>query len=76
MSTCKSCGAEIIWAKTSVEDRNIPIDAQQVMGGNISLDVTGTIATVGANGSGSYQSHFASCPNAKSHRRKRGGAHG
>jgi hypothetical protein len=70
MSACKSCGAEILWATTSVEGRTIPLDAQTVIGGNIEFD--GLIAIVGKAGSGPYQSHFVSCPNAKSHRRKRG----
>lgn len=74
MSNCKSCGAEIIWATTSVEGRKIPLDAQTVIGGNINFD--GLEAVVGPTGSGPYQSHFVSCPSAKSHRRKRGPIHG
>ena len=25
---CRSCGAEIVWAKTSDTDKNIPLDAK------------------------------------------------
>jgi hypothetical protein len=69
-STCRSCGAEIIWAITTNGSR-IPVDA--TMGA--------TVFTLRDNAmSGQppffvamtpYTSHFATCPNADEHRKKR-----
>jgi hypothetical protein len=71
---CKSCGAGIFWCKTENEGRNIPVDAQQAFGGNINI-LPGGVARVGNTGSGIFVSHFATCPNARAHRRKRSSSH-
>lgn len=67
---CKSCSAKIIWATTE-KGSAIPIDGQKDLTGNIKLEARNGVLTavVGANGSGHYVSHFATCPNAKSHRK-------
>ena len=67
MSECRSCGAEIEWAKTAAGKR-IPLDAESVIEGNIELSEGGMVRVV-RNGSGDRVSHFATCPNAKEHRR-------
>lgn len=80
MNTCKSCGAPIMWAETAKGHR-IPIDPEPVLGGNILLshrDVEPSLpplATVFAHAfensdEPTYKSHFATCPNASSHRRR------
>lgn len=80
ISKCKSCGAEIIWIKMRT-GKWMPCDAQRHgmklgSGGKILITEGGEIITgelcaseEGANASG-YESHFASCPNAATHRNK------
>lgn len=72
MSTCKSCGAPVQWAKTS-SGKAIPIDPMPREDGNIQLVDYGSYlgALVGAAGSGSHVSHFATCKNANGHRKPR-----
>lgn len=64
---CKSCGAEIFW-RTTPNGRQIPIDTQKTIGGNIVL-IGETSCEVTRPGAGEYVSHFASCPNAKKYRK-------
>lgn len=80
MSTCKSCGAEIIWRYNETSGRKMPIDAEPSEDGNIMLHADGlaahvvprgTIAEVQSLGIGLHRSHFASCPQADAHRRTR-----
>lgn len=72
VSRCRSCGAAVIWAQTS-SNKAMPVDAEAVEQGNIFLtQANGTLrATVVPPGPGLRKSHFATCPNAKSHRRPR-----
>jgi hypothetical protein len=44
MGRCRSCGAEITWARTAANDRPMPLDAQPTPDGNVRLD--GDVATV------------------------------
>lgn len=78
MSACKSCGAPIRWARTEAR-KNMPLDVDPATGDLAVFDdgnvvVTGwegplrTVKVVTA-GEGPHRSHFASCPNAKGHRR-------
>lgn len=86
MSTCRSCGAPVVWVETEAKadkpGRRMPLDADperptkalKVDGGNIIF--TGARSGSGAwlvryvgVGPGRYRSHFATCPNAKGHRR-------
>lgn len=71
---CKSCGALMFWARTEKDDKNIPVDAQQSLTGNITL-LPGGIARVGKPGSGPFTSHFATCPNAGAHRKPKAPTH-
>jgi hypothetical protein len=59
-TTCSSCGASIVWFRTSTgkkmpveESSTLPTDAEH------QLDMT------------RHKSHFATCPNANQHRRAR-----
>lgn len=77
MTTCKSCGAPVLWVHTSKGSR-MPVDANgdgtatTVPNGNLILERTheGKLIAVGVpTGQGSHVSHFATCPNAASHRK-------
>jgi hypothetical protein len=70
MSVCRSCGAEIKWALT-VNGKRMPLDAEPIKpapGTFILGDGTDgyQYATAAVP---VYQSHFASCPQAASHRK-------
>lgn len=79
MSRCRSCQAEIIWAKTP-RGKSIPLDAQPTTDGNVM--VADGVAHVLApdqlavsldlySPDERFTSHFASCPFASEHRRPR-----
>lgn len=71
MSTCKTCGAYIEWAKTR-EGKAIPIDPELRLGGNIAFDNDGTATVVTPDASVTrHVSHFVTCPNASAHRKPR-----
>lgn len=72
--TCKSCGADIVWAVTR-KGRRIPLDPEPVQGGNVRIEArpgrTMALAVVvNATETGTHRSHFASCPNAARHRKR------
>lgn len=84
MPKCRSCGAEIRWAKTPA-GKAMPVDEKPAAGGNVALleRAGGPIAVVlDAAGNAPleslqpspdaprYLSHFATCPSAGLHRRK------
>ena len=69
MTTCRSCHAAIRWAVTPA-GRRIPLDADPVPSGNVTLRSDG-VAIVGTPGSGTYVSHFSTCRAAAQHRRPR-----
>lgn len=75
---CRSCGARITWAVTKA-GRNMPVDVEPHPAGNLELtpredgaplvamiDPMDAQLTFTAN---RYRSHFATCPDASSHRR-------
>ena len=78
-SPCRSCGAPMHWS--AGPNGQIPIDAEPCDEGNVRLFVQpgGTLraevlgkedaAAVRATGVRLRLSHFATCPNAKSHRK-------
>jgi hypothetical protein len=79
MSRCRSCNAEIVWARTAAGKR-MPLDAQPTRTGNVQLGLIGgqevaivvnTADALAAQAAGLllYASHFSSCPNAAQHRR-------
>lgn len=61
---CRSCGAPIVWTKTT-NGKRMPLDAKPEL--RMVLDVTTGVANV----VDAYTSHFATCPDAADHRRKR-----
>jgi hypothetical protein len=76
MSTCKSCGAAIRWARLLPSMKAHPLNAEPSEGGNIDLAedtaavlTKGQLASARAKGSPLYTSHFSSCPQAAQHRR-------
>ncbi len=78
MAECRSCKAKIIFAKTS-NGNFIPLDAEPsqngtmaVVGGLASYVPKDRIEEVTASGVKLYESHFATCPNSKQHRKQKG----
>lgn len=71
MSTCSSCGAQILWIRT-LSGRPMPVDATpvQVMVhlGQGERDERGDMVPLYSSKRG-YISHFATCPNASQHRK-------
>jgi hypothetical protein len=59
---CKSCGAPIIWAQVKDSGKAIPLDEKTEM--RFILVDTGIVEL-----RHTFQTHFASCPNAKQHRK-------
>lgn len=84
--TCSSCRAPIRWAVHETTGRRMPLDPSPVADGNVVVvewrETSGVFALpvigVGAKALDRavtryrYTSHFATCPNAKRHRRDRG----
>lgn len=72
MSFCRSCGAIVVWSKTE-NSKNIPLDPEPVLGGNIILECNGALARVVEPDPGirRHISHFVTCPNAAHHRSPR-----
>lgn len=73
---CKSCGAAIFWTKHKLSGRRNPVDAEPSPGGNLWLTktATGELLNESAPADGDkrrnrWVSHFATCPDAKKHRR-------
>ena len=72
---CRSCGAGILWARSTATGKPIPIDPQPVDLGNVRLgrDAQGriTASVLGRHeaGPGMHVSHFATCPARDKHRR-------
>ncbi len=61
--TCSSCGAAIVWIEMWSGSR-MPVDAAPKRLVTLSVDCYGEITAC-------YVPHFATCPNAEQHRRKR-----
>lgn len=79
MGSCNSCGAPIRWERTTAGKR-IPLDPAPVPDGNVVIVDNGdgttmamVLAGVALRLSGDavpkFKSHFATCPDADSHRR-------
>jgi hypothetical protein len=75
-SRCGSCQAPVIGALT-VNGKFMPVDVEPVSDGNLILIATDPIPHVTVIKAGQtvdvprYVSHFATCPHAAQHRRKR-----
>ena len=72
MSTCRSCGADLLWGATK-NGKRIPLDVTPAIDGNLELDGKSVrYVTPDANALGTrYKSHFSTCPGAAVHRSKR-----
>lgn len=68
MANCSSCGAEIVWAKSAATGKAIPLDAKPE---KRFYEWVGTIESGSAEVAlmDTYQTHFATCPNAAQHRK-------
>jgi hypothetical protein len=72
MSACRSCKAEIRWAKTEA-GKAMPLDPTPTADGNVII--VGGIARVLAKGTlvplgtDRYMAHWATCPTSYEHRR-------
>lgn len=76
MSQCRSCHAEIVWART-VKGKRIPVDKAPVSDGNITLHPTmdgpPTAIVHSQPPLGDerlYVSHYVTCPDADSWRKR------
>ena len=82
MAFCRSCGAEIVWIITA-KGKAMPCDVKKIkgvrakFGDTLLVTEAGTIERVdvrapigGVPSVEGYISHFATCPNADTHRRK------
>lgn len=73
---CQSCGAAILWAKTS-KGKPIPLDAKPREDGNVVLEPNGVAFVIGPlervqrGRETRYVAHFSTCPHADEHRRSR-----
>ena len=72
---CRSCGAAILWVKTQ-SGKSMPVDAQPCEDGNVCVATCegGPTAFVPPEGTTisdatRHKSHFATCPNAATHRK-------
>lgn len=77
MSSCRTCGADIIWVETP-SGRSMPLDAQPTEIGNIEINGD-SIRFVKRDRNATtprYVSHFSTCPDAAKHRKKKRGTHG
>jgi len=64
MAKCKSCGADIIWVKMT-SGYPMPLDAKEKI---LWKPVRDGIAPIKITG---HESHFATCPNADKHRKRK-----
>lgn len=74
---CRSCGAPILWALTP-KGLRMPLDVEPHPEGNVLLvgdgecrPLTAAEVTSGAHPEQRHRAHFATCPHAAQHRRRR-----
>jgi hypothetical protein len=86
VSTCRSCGVEIVWTETEAKPdkpgRKMPLTAEPGTGkakvvANGNIRYTGATSGDGTpivryvpKAAGMHVSHFSDCPNADKHRRR------
>ena len=71
MSTCKGCGASILWATAAVTGKVMPLNLPPDPEGNLMVGSDGKVRAVGGDGGGRrYSSHFATCPRAGDFRKR------
>ncbi len=74
ISSCRSCGEEIIWGVFPKTRKKMPVNADPCPGrGSITIDGFDAddkpVLVARAKGTGEYVSHFATCRQAKTWRR-------
>lgn len=72
MSTCRSCGAEILWVRSAKNGTLMPLDAVPDPNGNVELDDDGHAVVHGQAdmlGGQRFMPHHATCPHADQWRR-------
>ncbi len=72
-STCKSCGARIVWCRTR-EGKRMPVDAEPHPEGNLVIDANQQAHVLTRDellpgAANRFRSHFATCPHAAGHRK-------
>jgi len=77
VGTCRSCGAEIVWLVTP-KGHMMPVDPAPATDGNVAIDdgiatvlSDDAIVVARLHGRVLWLSHFATCPDAARHRRRR-----
>ena len=79
MAKCNSCHADIWWAYTE-SGKSIPINRKPDPNGTVSVDTAGVVEIItdplerdrlGRMGRRFFTAHFATCPNADQHRRRK-----
>ncbi len=72
---CNSCQARVMWIKTAATGKPMPLDAEPNPNGSIVIrDGLAHVLKTGAllvPGERRFTSHFATCPNAAGHRKRR-----
>ena len=77
-SACRLCGAPILWVRSQNTDALVPLDQEPVEKGRIALVdgkavvLRGDLFEEHLEEGPRYQSHFASCPNAVQHGKRKG----
>lgn len=73
---CRSCGQPILWGKMTGTGATIPLDAEPdpdgnmvIVDGKVHINRGGMFEPIWTGPR--YKAHFATCPHAKKHRRKR-----
>lgn len=77
-SECRLCGAPVFWARTEATGNLMPLDWLASERGNIVINDDGRAVVIKGDLfddkailGDRYKSHFATCPNASKHRRKK-----
>lgn len=71
-STCRSCGARILWVRTAT-GKAMPLDALPRADGNVVVEGGQAVLLPRGEHRGGvkhYVSHFATCPQAAIHRKR------
>lgn len=77
MPNCSSCGAEINWVPSAANGVSMPLDAAPCPDGNVVINggkahvLNRNLFAGEAPETPRYKSHFATCPNAAKHRKRK-----
>jgi hypothetical protein len=62
---CRSCREKIIWLRHKTTGRMAPIEAREVEGGNIEINLVARTYDIKNPAPGLHLNHFATCKQAK-----------